>query len=339
VIVQTTSDLSRRPASILAGDVGGTKTLIGLFSPHQRRPVPAAVRSFPTTEYPGLPEIIEAFYATLDRRPTVTSAAIGVAGPVINQTAKMTNVEWAVDGSELRQRFDIAHVRLLNDLEAMAYGLLVLDSHELRTLQRGTDRPEGNLALIAAGTGLGQSVLHQINGQYMPVASEGGHADFAARTNRELDLVRYLTKRYGRAEIEHVLSGPGLVNLADFTHQGRWCEPLRQVSDSPDAPAEISASALAGRCPQCEEALALFVEAFGASAGNLALTALTTGGVFIGGGIAPRILPALENGAFIRAFGAKGPMQGILEAMPVQVILNPEAGLLGAAAYANSMLQ
>ena len=182
-------------------------------------------------------------------------------------------------------------------------------------------------------------MLHHVDGRYVPVPSEGGHADFAARTDREIEFALYLRKRFGRAEIEHVLSGPGLLNLSDFTHLGGRCEALAHIGESPDAPAEVSAAALSGRCPHCAEALNMFVEAYGACAGNLALTAVTTGGVFIGGGIAPRILPALETGRFTTVFNDKGPMRPMLEQMPVSVILNPESGLLGAAVYANAMIE
>jgi glucokinase len=317
---------------ILAGDVGGTKTLIGLFEFDGRRPVAIDVRSFPTTSYPGLPAIIEAFYSAQPARPSVTSAAFGVAGPVINQQAQMTNVEWSVDADELRRTFGFG-VRLLNDLESMANSLPVLKAEELVTLQAGAGRTDGNIALIAAGTGLGQAVLHYTGGRYLPLPSEGGHADYAARTDEELEFARYLRGRYGRAEVEHVLSGQGLLNLSDFTHQTGHCAATRD--GIPDTPAAVSTAALARQCPACVHALDLFVSSYGAAAGNLALTAVTTGGVFIGGGIAPRILSALQNAAFIEAFNEKGPMRPLLEAMPVNVILNPQAGLLGAAVYAH----
>jgi glucokinase len=323
---------------ILAGDVGGTKTLIGLFETHHRRPVRVAMRAFPTTQYSGLPAIIETFYKEHGARPSIASAAFGVAGPVINQTAEMTNVPWTVDGSEIGSAFGFPRVRLLNDLEAMAHGLPVLDPDELKPIQLGSRHPDGNIALIAAGTGLGEAVLHWVEGRYIPVSSEGGHADFAARTDRDIEFLRFLRTRFGRAEIEHVLSGPGLLNLSHFTHQDGRCEALAHVGDAPDAPAEVTAAALGGQCRHCVEALNMFVEAYGACAGNLALTAVTTGGVFIGGGIAPRILPAFENRQFIEAFNDKGPMRPMLEQMPVNVILNPESALLGAAVYANGMV-
>jgi glucokinase len=321
---------------ILAGDVGGTKTLIGLFEFNTRRPVRVDVRSFPTTSYDGLPDIIEAFFNQQPSRPAITAATFGVAGPVIDQTAQMTNVPWAVDADAVRRTFGLTDVRLLNDLEAMATSLPVLAPDELTPLQTGTSNPDGNIALIAAGTGLGEAVLHRTRTGAFPMPSEGGHTDFAARTDRELDLVRYLRGRYGRVELEHVLSGRGLVNLADFTHLGHRCAGDAD-GVAPAEPADVSALALDHRCPRCVDAMDLFLSAYGAAAGNLALTAMTTGGVFVGGGIAPRILPALQNGAFVDAFTDKGPMRPLLEDMPVCVILNPEAGLVGAAVHANGM--
>lgn len=320
---------------ILAADIGGTKTLIGLFAFDPRRPTPVDVRSYPTTDYPGLAAIIEEFYGAQSHRPTVTAAAFGVAGPVIDQTAEMTNVTWRVDGRELSREFGFANFRLLNDLEAMAYSVPMLYDSERETLQRGRQSRVGNMAIIAAGTGLGGSILHLHDGRYLPLASEIGHSDFAARTDREIEFLRFVRAHAGRIEIEDVLCGPGLLKLADFTHKGDRCDALAHA-DAPDAPADVSAAALSATCANCVEALDMFVEAYGAVAGNLALTAVTTGGVFLGGGIAPRILAALNNGRFVAAFNDKGPMRPLLEAMPIHVILNSEAGLLGAAVYANT---
>jgi glucokinase len=321
---------------ILAGDVGGTKTLIGLFEFDAARPARVDVQSFPTTQFSGLPAIIEAFYTSQPSRPAVMSAAFGVAGPVIEQRAQMTNVAWAVDAKELTDAFGFKGVRLLNDLEAMATSLPVLLKSEVTALQAGVRQRHGNIALIAAGTGLGEAVLHRVADGYTPLPSEGGHTDFAARTDREMDLVRYLRGRYGRAEVEHVLSGRGLLNLSDFTHLDSSCAATPD-GHAPTTPAAVSANGLAATCPRCVEALDLFLSAYGAAAGNLALTAVATGGLFVGGGIAPRILPALQDGKFVAAFNDKGPMRSLLEAIPVSVILNAEAGLIGAAVYANGM--
>ena len=319
---------------ILAGDIGGTKTLIGLFEPRQPRPRPVHVESFPTTSYGNLPTIIDAFLRAHRPPAPITAAAFGVAGPVINQTSQMTNVEWSVDADELQRQLTVPHVRLLNDLEAMGHAIPVLEGDELAPLQTGTRHDEGNLGLVAAGTGLGGALLHRVDHRYLPVASEIGHSDFAARTDRDLEFVRFIRARYGRCEIEHVLCGPGLVNLAQFTHLDAPCPALSHAKVA----AEVSRSAIANTCPCCVEALNMFVDAYGAVAGNLALIGVTTGGLFIGGGIAPRILTVLQNGRLITAFTDKSPMRPLLEEMPVNVILNADAGLLGAAVYANTQL-
>lgn len=198
-------------------------------------------------------------------------------------------------------------------------------------------RADGNAAVIAAGTGLGEAYLHRVDGRLRPLASEGGHADFAPRSDREIELLRMLQGDYGRAEVEHVLSGPGLLNLHRFTHRGVPCEALSGVT--PEAgPAAISQAAMAAHCPACVEALSIFVDVYGAEAGNLALRGTATSGVYIGGGMAPKILPLLQDGRFMEAFLAKGPMSELVSRIPVKVIVNPEAGLLGAAVFAQELL-
>ena len=218
----------------------------------------------------------------------------------------------------------------------MASAIAVLTPDELVSLQDGTPLENGNLAVIAAGTGLGEAYLHRVEGGWRPVATEAGHADFAARTDRELEFVRMLRDRYGRAEIEQVLSGQGLLNLHRFTHRGGEC-PIVQDLESPNAPALVSQAALGGRCQGCADALKMFVAAYGAEAGNLALRTMATAGVYIGGGIATKILPALTTGSFMKAFRAKDPMTDLVAKIPVHVILNDEAGLLGAAVAAQRL--
>jgi len=319
---------------LLAGDIGGTKTLLGVFDPEPERPRPIAVRSFGTLDFDDLTTMIDAFLkdGVVAGGATLETACFGVAGPVIGESATMTNIPWSIDGRRVRAAFGFRRVNLLNDLEAMAYAIPVLHDDEVHVLQRGEAAPTGNIALIAAGTGLGEALLHRVDGRYIASPTEAGHADFAARTERELALVRDLTARFGRVEVERVISGRGLTVVHTFTH-AQPCSAGVDVDD-PDAPAVISSAALDRRCRGCMETLDLFVEAYGAEAGNLALRSVATGGVFIGGGIAPKILPALTAGAFVRAFIAKDPLVPLLERMPVKVILNAEAGLLGAAVYA-----
>jgi glucokinase len=205
-------------------------------------------------------------------------------------------------------------------------------------LQEGVADPDGNAAVIAAGTGLGEALLHNLDGRFIPAASEGGHADFAARTARELELAAELIRAYGRVEVERVVSGKGLVNVFRFTHGARdarnACDQMPRDLEGPELAASVSACALERRCPRCVEALELFVSAYGAEAGNLALRYMATAGVYVGGGIAPKVLPAIVDGRFMDAFLDKDPMVDLLRTFPVQVILNPAAGLLGAAVRA-----
>jgi glucokinase len=318
---------------ILAGDIGGTKTQLGLFDSVPARPRPVAVRTFGTLDFPDLPSMIARFIDGDDtRRASISHACFGVAGPVIGDAAELTNVPWRVDARHVATAFGVPRVTLLNDLQAMAYSIPVLQPSELHTLQEGEALRGGNIALIAAGTGLGEALLHNIDGRFVPSPSEGGHADFCARTEREVALLRHLTSRYGRADVEHVISGRGLVNIHRAVHSTP-CAVGVDLED-PHAPAAISAAALEQRCAGCVETLDLFVDAYGAESGNHALRSVSTGGFFIGGGIAPKILPALDTGLFMRAFLAKPPLEEMLQRMPVHVILNAEAGLLGAAVYA-----
>jgi glucokinase len=321
---------------LLAGDLGGTKTLLGLFERGERRPQHILSRAYPTQEFDSFTAILDAFARDAGRRLVVDAAAIGVAGPIVDQKGRLTNIAWDVTIAQINRHLDTPHAALLNDLEAMANSVSSLDDGELLPLQRGKRQPAGNAAVIAAGTGLGQAYLPRINGRLMPVASEGGHADFAPRTDREFEFARMLRDLYGRAEVEQVLSGPGLVNLHRFTHRGGLCSAVHGLAPA-EMPAAISEAALSQRCPRCVEALAMFVEAYGAEAGNLGLRGVATAGVFIGGGIAPKILPALQGGRFIAAFRAKPPMSELMSAMPVQVILKEDAGLLGAALAAQEM--
>lgn len=325
---------------LLAADVGGTKTLVGLYRPAADRPVSQVIREYTTLDFDNLDDIVGTFLEETGARQ-IDAVCIGVAGPVTGLVARLTNVPWLADASVVAERLGDCPVQLLNDLEAMAYAVPVLEPDEQAVLQEGMYVPTGNAALIAAGTGLGEALLHNVNGRFLPSASEGGHADFAARTPRELALVAELAKVYGRVDVECVISGPGLVNLFRFTHATqdvrRACGELGPDVDVADLPAAISAAGQEGRCERCAEALDMFIEAYGAEAGNLALRSVATAGVYVGGGIAPKILPALEDGTFMAAFHDKDPMVDLLRTLPVTVILNPAAGLLGAAVRAASL--
>jgi glucokinase len=318
---------------LLAGDIGGTKTLLGLFDPASVRPRAIVIRSFPTLEFDDLTSMIAAFVKDDEvKHASIDTACFGVAGPVIGDTAELTNVPWRVDARRVAAVFSLRRVNLLNDLQAMAYAVPVLREAEVHVLQEGEPLRGGNIALIAAGTGLGEALLHYVDGRFIPSPTEAGHADFSARTEREMALVRELTPRFGRVDVERVVSGHGLINVHTVTHR-QPCTANVNIDD-PDAPAAISLAAVERRCASCMEALDLFIEAYGAETGNLALRSVATGGVFIGGGIAPKILPALTTGSFMHAFRNKSPLEGMLEKMPVKVILNAESGLLGTAVYA-----
>ena len=321
---------------ILAGDIGGTNARLGLFEPVRPRPRQLGVHVFRTLDFPDLPSIVDAFLeARSIDRATIDRACFGVAGLVVGNAATLTHVGWHIEGHAVAKAVGLQRVRLLNDLVAMAYAVPVLDDSELHTLQRGEPVRGGNITLMAAGTGLGIALLHTVDCRIIPSPSEGGHADFAARSEREIALLRDLTARFGRAEVEDVVSGRGLVNIHRAAHRGP-CAAAVNLDDA-DAPAVISKAGLERRCGGCAGVLDFFVESYGAEAGNLALGMMATGGVYMGGGIAPKILPALETGAFLNAFRAKSSFESMLEKIPVNVILNAEAGLLGAAVFGADM--
>jgi glucokinase len=320
---------------LLAGDVGGTKTLLGLFAP-SHRPKKIDTRSFRTLDFPDLASMALEFL----REVGVDSAELsglcfGVAGPVERgrATARLTNVPWIVDAESLRRKLPVPRADVINDLEALAWSVPVLEASEVEPLWAGQPDTDGGLALIAAGTGLGIALLPRVDGRLVPLASEGGHVDFAPRTEPEQTVHAGLIREFGRAELEQVVSGPGLVNIHRFVdpHQ---CRDLRGAAPGDDLAALISRAALESGCERCRAILNIFVSAYGAAAGNLALTALATGGVFIGGGIAPRILEALRWPTFMTSFQAKAPLEHVIVRVPVRVILNPGAGLLGAACFA-----
>lgn len=341
---------------LLASDLGGTKTLVGLFKRTDGRPELLDTREFPTLDFPGLSAIIVSFLQATGTRPNeIEAACLGVAGPIIKQVVRLSNVPWRVDGREVIETAGISRLWLLNDVEAMAYAVSALRPDELHTLQEGVFNADGNMCLLTAGTGLGQAILVRHRGRLLPCASEGGHADFAARRPREIELLEHLTREFGRTHTEHIVSGPGLVNLLRFTSEGR--SPLLKKHGNPNGdrelPAVVTTRGLDGSDQHCVEALHLFLGVFGAAAGNFALQSVATGGVFLGGGIPAKILDAfnllavsgverlavseLERPIFLEAFLRKPPMEHMLKRTPIHVILNRRAGLLGAAVYASAM--
>jgi len=324
--------IRKRDTVVLAGDIGGTKTSVGLFAMGKKRPEPLAGESFPSREAPDLENIVDRF---LESNPApISSACFGIAGPVINGRCKTTNLPWVVSETLMKRRFHWRHVRLLNDLAAAALAIPLLRPSELASLNKGIRKKNGNLALLSPGTGLGQAMLAFKDGEYVPLSSEGGHVSFSLTTEREIELWRYLKNKFDHVSVERVLSGPGLVNIYSWLRDsGRFEEPpwLKELMKQGDPAKAISENALRKEQALCVESLRLYVAMLGSAAGNLALTSMAVGGVYLGGGIPPKILPALQQGSFLKAFMAKGRFADFLARIPVRVILNDKAALLGAA--------
>jgi len=322
---------------ILAGDIGGTHSRLAFFdvSNGAFRLVSASV--FPSRDYRGLDEIVSQFLKASRLHPD--AACFGVAGPVRNGRVEASNLPWIVESKRLASEFNLDRTVLINDLEASAWGIATLEAKDLVPLSPGKAKAGENQAVIAAGTGLGEAGMYWDGSDYRILACEGGHADFAPRSELEMELLRYLAARYGHVSYERVLSGPGLVNLFHFLRDtGRGTEPssLSEEMRSGDPAAAISRAAIEGRCGLCEQALDLFVSVYGAEAGNLALKLMATGEVYIGGGIAPQILPKLSEPRFLESFRSKGRMQPLLEGIPVCVITNDTIALRGAARCATA---
>lgn len=317
---------------VLAGDIGGTKTYLGLFRRGKRRPVLKVLEIYASQKAPNLEYIIDDFLRR--HQASLTSACFGIAGPVKNGRCKTTNLPWDVSERKIKNRFGWGRVRLINDLTATAYAIPLLTKGELFPLNQRKRTKGENLGLIAPGTGLGMALLVWEDGHYIPVPSEGGHSDFAPNDDAELALWQYLHQRFGHVSAERVLSGPGLFIIYRWLKRtGRRAEPtwLAERINEGDPSGVISEAALAEKEPLCVKTLNLFVSVLGGAAGNLALTGLTKGGVYLGGGICPKILPKLKEDMFMHPFTNKGRFKGLLQEIPVHVILNDKAALLGAA--------
>lgn len=322
---------------ILAGDVGGTNSRFAAFEEQRGKLVARWSRTWPSREAKDLVELVRR--AKEECGVAIDRASFGVAGPVREGRVQATNLPWIVDAKELARALAIERVDLLNDLEANAWGLDELAGDDLLVIQRGAPNARGNRALIAAGTGLGEAGLYFDGRAHRPFACEGGHASFAPDDELEDELLRHLRKRFGHVSWERVLSGPGLHNVYLFLRDtGRAEEPasLARAMASGDPSAEISKAALAGDCPIAERTLELFVKLYGSEAGNLALKIMATGGLYVGGGIAPKIAKWMARPTFLEEFRDKGRMRAVLEAMPVYVVLNDQTALLGAARHAAS---
>jgi glucokinase len=319
---------------LIAGDIGGTKTLLALFSPEDGPRKPVAEAEFPSANYPGLEDVVRAFLKKVDR--PVTAACFDVAGPVLAGRAHLTNLPWVIEEARLARELGLKRVTLLNDLKAIAYAVPYLLAEEVAPINPGTPEPHGPIAIIAPGTGLGEAFLIWSGTEYIACASEGGHADFAPIDGLQGELWQRLCQRYGHVAYERVCSGSGIPNIYDFLRDAGHApeEPdfAAQLLGLRDRTPLIMQAALKGpdANPLCASTLDIFVSALGAEAGNLALKVLATGGVYLGGGIPPRILSRLTDGRFMRAFLNKGRLSEVLTAMPVNVITAP-APLIGAA--------
>lgn len=325
---------------LLAGDIGGTKTSLAIFDAEQGLHQPLAEATFPSDDYENLETIAREFLSQIDF--TVEAASFGVAGPVVNGHVKTTNLPWEMDETALREALGVRRVFLLNDLESIGNAVPRLEADDLFTLNEGRAEPEGAVGVIAPGTGLGEGFLVWDGRHYRAHPSEGGHTDFGPTTPVQIDLLRYWQALKGHVSYEWVCSGIGIGNIYEFFKaSGHAPEPdwlTEKLANTDDPTPHIVNAALQQNEPLCRAALDTFVEILGAEAGNLALKILATGGMYLGGGIPPRILPALQTGAFMQAFRRKGRFADLLERVPVRVILNPKAALMGAAAYGLEMM-
>jgi glucokinase len=328
---------------ILAADIGGTHARLSYYRHENCNDrqgghfVAVHEEVFSSRQFRGLDEIVLKFVSDTGVHPSI--ASFGIAGPVRNGRVETSNLPWVVEASRLAQELQLDAVNLINDLEAQAWGIQCLGPADTVTLNPiPPNHPVGNQAVVAAGTGLGEAGLiwDSERERHNIFACEGGHADFAPRNDVEIELLRYLLARFGHVSYERILSGPGLVNVYLFlkdTHRGEEPQWLRDEIAAGDQAAAISRAAVSARAPLAEQALDLWISIYGAEAGNMALKVLASGGVFLAGGIAPKILPKLSGPLFMQAFLGKGRLQPVLEAIPVRVITNEKTGLLGAARY------
>ncbi len=321
---------------ILAADIGGTKVNLALFRQQSDRLERVDSARFDSRKYSGLEEILDEFCQK--KHPELERAGFGIAGPVKDGKCQVTNLPWAVDVESLKKRLGLESVWLINDLAAMACAVPFLPEAELDVLQQGQLEEGGRIAVLAAGTGLGEAfLLPDQCGRYLILDSEGGHCDFSPRTKLETELLLYLNEKFGRTSIERVLSGPGLTHIYRFLIERRSFEEppwlTRELQEN-DSGVVITENGLENKSPACHKALEMFVSLYGALAGNLALQFQARGGVYIGGGIAPKILPLIKSGLFMEAFYSKGRFKSFMREIPVKVILNDRASLIGVAHYA-----
>src|ERR1700676_304157 len=320
---------------ILAGEIGATRTRLAAFETEGSRLKRVVEKNYVSQQHDGLSGILADFIKTKGIR--VHRACLGVPGPVRAGRSKISNLPWVIDAREVAKQLKLDSVGLLNDMEAYAYGIDGLESKDFITLSEGAEGAEGNRAVISAKTGLGMAGLYWDGFRHHPFACEGGHADFAPRNDLQMELLAYLQKKYGRISCERILSGPGIKNIYDFlrdAHKAEEPEWLRTaMSAAPDPPALISQMALEGKAAMCDQSLSIFVSVFGAETGNCALNFMSTGGIFIGGSIATKIIRKMNDPVFLESFLDKGRMGTILKDMPVKIVANDDSGMIGAARY------
>ncbi|HEV2714166.1 MAG TPA: glucokinase [Terriglobales bacterium] len=320
---------------ILAGEIGATRTRLAAFETAGNKLQRVVERIYASQEHSGLSQIIAGFIKT--EGIPVHSACFGVAGPVKGGRSKISNLPWVIDSRELAQQLKLDSIGLLNDLEAYAYGIDALESNDFITLSEGSEDAEGNRAVISARTGLGMAGLFWDGFRHHPFACEGGHTDFAPRNDLEMELLAYLQKKYGHISCERILSGPGIKNIYDFLRDAKKADEPKwlkeQMSAAQDPPALISQLALESKSAICEQTLSMFVSIYGAETGNCALNFMSTGGVFIGGSIAAKIVPKMRDPIFMQSFLDKGRMEPLLREMPVKIVLNDDSGIIGGARY------
>jgi glucokinase len=320
---------------ILVGDIGATRVRLAAFEIVGNRLQCAVEKDYVSQQHGGLPEILSQFIRT--EGIPVHSACFGVAGPVRSGRSKISNLPWIIDSRELAKQLKLNSVGLLNDLEANAYGIDALESKDFIALSEGSENAEGNRAVISARTGLGMAGLYWDGFRHHPFACEGGHADFAPTNELQMELLAYLQKKFGRISCERLLSGPGIRNIYEFLRDAHKAEEpawLRdEIATASDVPALISRVALEGKAAICDQALTIFVGIFGAETGNCALHYMSTGGIFIGGSIAAKIVPKMKDPVFMQSFLDKGRMEALLRDVPVNIVLNDDCGLIGAARY------
>jgi glucokinase len=318
---------------ILAGDVGGTSVRLAYFERKQGQLVPVAEEIKHARDYPSLAAAVVDFHSK--QKLAVTCACLGVAGPVTGRVVKASNLPWIIDAAALEASTGIKNVYLINDLEANAYGLAELEETDFELLTPGISGREGNAAVISAGTGLGEAGLFWDGTRHIPFAAEGGHADFGPANELQAELWQYLHKKYGHVSWERVLSGPGQFSIYEFLREtGKGTEEpwlTEEFKNSDDHSVVVTRNGLSGKSPLCEQAVNIFAEIYGAAAGNLALKIFAVHGVYVGGGIAPKILSKLREARFMNAFRDKGRLRPLMESIPVRVVLNDKTALLGAA--------